>query len=220
MRQLFSFLEKNLDAILRREARALEHVIQRSVQIKAWVVGKDERESGLREILNFGHTFGHALESVTRYRRFQHGEAVAWGMMCAALLGHEVAGTPADAVSRIVALVRRIGPLPSWPKSPAKKLLQAMHADKKTREGKLRFVLAPKIGQAETFGDVPEKKVASILRCAPQFFREAADGIGELRWLKPERCPRAHNPKGRRASRTLRARCARCLPGLRRGMTY
>ncbi len=175
---LFEFLETNIAAILQRDARALEHVIQRSIEIKAWVVEKDERESGLREILNFGHTFGHALESVTRYRRFQHGEAVAWGMMCAALLGHEVAGTPADAVSRIVALVRRIGPLPKWPKAPAKKLLHAMHADKKAREGKLRFVLAPKIGQAETVGDVPEKKVESILRCAPQFFVKPFSTMG------------------------------------------
>jgi len=165
--KLFGFLEKHMDDILRRDSRALEHVIRRSIEIKAWVVGKDERESGLREILNFGHTFGHALESVTRYRRFQHGEAVAWGMMCAALLGHEVAGTTGDAVSRVVAMVRRIGPLPAWPKAPASRILHAMHADKKTRSGKLRFVLAPKIGRAETFGDVPEKRVEAILRYAP-----------------------------------------------------
>jgi len=75
---LFAFLEKQMDAILRRDAGALEHVIRRSIAIKAQVVSKDEKESGLREILNFGHTFGHALESVTRYRRFQHGEAIAW----------------------------------------------------------------------------------------------------------------------------------------------
>src|SRR5258707_13489184 len=98
-----------MDAILRRDLVALEHVIRRSIAIKAQVVSKDEKESGLREILNFGHTFGHALESVTGYRRFQHGEAIAWGMMCAALLGHEVTGTPADGGSRIGALVRQIG---------------------------------------------------------------------------------------------------------------
>lgn len=176
--KLFAFLENHMDAILRRDTRALEHVIRRSIEIKAWVVGKDERESGLREILNFGHTFGHALESVTRYRRFQHGEAVAWGMMCAALLGHQVAGTPANAVSRIVAMVRRIGPLPAWPKVPAAKLLHAMHADKKAREGKLRFVLAPKIGRAETIGDVPEKRVEAILRYAPQMLVKPSNGLG------------------------------------------
>jgi len=176
--KLFAFLEKHLDNILRREPRALEQVIRRSIEIKAWVVGKDERESGLREILNFGHTFGHVLESITRYRRFQHGEAVAWGMMCAGLLGHEVAGTPANAVSRIVAMVRRIGPLPAWPKAPATRFLHAMHADKKARDGNLRFVLARKIGHAQTYGEVPEKKVEAILRYAPKMLVNQANILG------------------------------------------
>jgi 3-dehydroquinate synthase len=176
--KMFEFLESKMDALLRREPSALEHVILRSIEIKAHVVGKDERESGLREILNFGHTFGHALESTTRYLRFQHGEAVAWGMMCAALLGHEVAGTPADAVSRIVALVRRIGPLPEWPKVEAAKILQAMYSDKKARAGKLRFVLTPRIGHAETVEDVPEKTVNCILRWAPHFFGKPPDSLG------------------------------------------
>jgi 3-dehydroquinate synthase len=177
--KLFAFLEKQMDAILRRDARALEHVIRRSMAIKAQVVSKDEKESGLREILNFGHTFGHALESVTRYRQFQHGEAVAWGMMCAALLGHEVAGTPADVVSRIVALVRQIGPLPGWPDVKPKELIDAMRSDKKARGGKLRFVLAKKLGQARTFDDVPEKTVECILRCAPQVFVKPVETLGK-----------------------------------------
>ncbi len=177
--KLFAFLEKRLDAILHRDAAALEHVIRRSIQIKAHVVGKDEKESGLREILNFGHTFGHALESVTRYRCFQHGEAVAWGMMCAALLGHEVAGTPADVVSRIVALVRRMGPLPPWPDVKPKEIIDAMRSDKKARGGKLRFVLANKLGQARTFGEVPEKTVECILRCAPQVFVKPVETLGK-----------------------------------------
>jgi 3-dehydroquinate synthase len=177
--KLFAFLEKQMDAILRRDAGALEHVIRRSIAIKAQVVSKDEKESGLREILNFGHTFGHALESVTHYRRFQHGEAVAWGMMCAALLGHEVAGTPADMVSRIVSLVRRIGPLPPWPDTKPKGIIDAMRSDKKAREGKLRFVLAKKLGQARTFGEVPEKTVECILRCAPQVFVKPVESLGK-----------------------------------------
>ena len=176
---LFAFLEKQMDAILRRDAGALEHVIRRSIAIKAQVVSKDEKESGLREILNFGHTFGHALESVTRYRRFQHGEAIAWGMMCAALLGHEVAGTPADVVSRIVALVRQIGPLPPWPDTKPKEIIEAMRSDKKTREGKLRFVLAKKLGHARTFNDVPEKTVECVLRFAPQVFVKPMEMLGK-----------------------------------------
>ncbi len=90
--KLFAFLEVNFDLLLARDAKSLRHIIHRSIQIKADVVSKDERESGLREILNFGHTFAHALESVTKYKTYQHGEAVAWGMMCAGLLGHEIAG--------------------------------------------------------------------------------------------------------------------------------
>jgi 3-dehydroquinate synthase len=177
--KLFAFLEKQIDAILRRDAGALERVIRRSIAIKAKVVSKDEKEAGLREILNFGHTFGHALESVTRYRRFQHGEAVAWGMMCAALLGHEVAGTPADVVSRIVALVRRIGPLPPWPDAKPREIIDAMRSDKKARGGKLRFVLAKKLGQARTFGGVPEKTVECILRCAPRVFVRPVETLGK-----------------------------------------
>ena len=176
---LFAFLEKQMDAVLRRDAGALEHVIRRSIAIKAQVVSKDEKESGLREILNFGHTFGHALESVTRYRRFQHGEAIAWGMMCAALLGHEVAGTPADVVSRIVALVRQIGPLPPWPDTKPKEIIEAMRSDKKTREGKLRFVLAKKLGHARTFNDVAEKTVECVLRFAPQVFVRPMETLGK-----------------------------------------
>src|SRR5205807_2382582 len=87
---LFARLEKDLDRILRRDREALGSLIARNVQIKARVVSRDERESGLREILNFGHTFAHALESATLYRRYQHGEAVAWGMMAAAFLGYEL----------------------------------------------------------------------------------------------------------------------------------
>lgn len=166
--KLFVYLEENMEKILRRDATALEHIIRRSVEIKAWVVSKDERESGLREILNYGHTFGHALESATRYRRYQHGEAVAWGMMCAALLGYGVVHTRGDAVSRIVALIKRVGPLPGWPKASPKKLIAAMHADKKARGGKVRFVLAPRLGKASSYDDVPPKMVACVLRCAPE----------------------------------------------------
>jgi 3-dehydroquinate synthase len=176
--KLFAFLEKQMDAILRRDEGALEHVIRRSIAIKAQVVSKDEKESGLREILNFGHTFGHALESVTRYRRFQHGEAVAWGMMCAGLLGHEVAGTPADVVSRIVALVRRMGPLPPWPDVKPKEIIDAMRSDKKARGGKLRFVLVKKLGRARTVEGVPEKTVECVLRCAPNVFVQPVETLG------------------------------------------
>ena len=172
--EMFAYLEKNLARVLRRDAAALEYLIPRNVAIKARVVARDERESGLREILNFGHTFAHALESTTKYRRFQHGEAVAWGMMAAALLGHEIGVTRADDVSRIVALVRRIGPLPSWPRVPAKSLIAAMRSDKKAHHGKLRFVLTPRLGKAGSYDDVPLEAVQRVLRFAPHFLTGAA----------------------------------------------
>lgn len=162
--KLFGFLEKNFEKLLKRDARALEQVIARSLEIKAEVVGKDERESGLREILNFGHTFGHALESATGYKKYQHGEAVAWGMMVAALYGHEIGVTPAVDASRIISLLRRMGRLPAWPKVPAKRLIELMGADKKTRGGKLRFVLTPRIGEAGTYEGRDPEKLELILR--------------------------------------------------------
>src|SRR5207237_5600725 len=105
---MFALLAKHIDKILQRDRSSRGSLIPRNVAIKARVVSRDERESGLREILNFGHTFAHALESITHYRRYQHGEAVAWGMMAAALLGHGIGVTQADGVYRIVRLVRPI----------------------------------------------------------------------------------------------------------------
>lgn len=166
---LFTFLEKSMPLILRRDPASLDHIIRRSVEIKARVVSRDERDSGLREILNFGHTFAHALETLTRYRHFQHSEAVAWGMMCAALLGHEIGVTGADTVSRVVALVRRMGPLPEWPRLSPADIVMAMRSDKKLHAGKIRFVLSPKIGAARSYDSVSLAAVERVLQFAPQF---------------------------------------------------
>jgi len=143
-------------------------LIPRNVEIKARVVSRDERESGSREILNYGHTFAHALESVTKYRRYQHGEAVAWGMVAAAFLGHELGLTRPDDVSRIVSLIRRLGPLPPWPRVPPTTLLHAMRSDKKARAGILRFVLSPRIGQARSYDTVPLHVVERVLHFTPR----------------------------------------------------
>jgi 3-dehydroquinate synthase len=166
--EMFSTLEIDLDKVLRRDRRTLAFLIPRNVEIKAHVVSRDERESGLREILNFGHTFAHALESVTKYRRYQHGEAVAWGMIAASFLGHELGLTRADDVSRIVALIRRLGALPPWPGVPATALLRAMRSDKKTRAGILRFVLSPRIGEARSYDTVPLHVVERVLHFTPR----------------------------------------------------
>jgi 3-dehydroquinate synthase len=176
--EMFAYLEKNMDQLERRNRAALEYLIPCNVAIKARVVGRDERESGLREILNFGHTFAHALESVTRYKRYQHGEAVAWGMMAAALLGREIGVTRTNDVCRIVTLVRRMGPLPAWPRVPAGALIAAMRSDKKTRDGKLRFVLTSRIGHAGSYDDVPIAAVERVMRFAPQFFCKPGNGHG------------------------------------------
>ncbi len=169
--KLFGFLEANMERVLRRDPAALAYIIPRCAEIKARVVSSDEHESGLREILNFGHTFGHALESVTKYRVFQHGEAVAWGMMAAALLGYVAGITPEKDATRIISLVRRMGALPTWPNAGASRLVSAMRADKKTRGGKIRFVLAPRIGLAKSYEDVSSKLLDGVLRFGPGLLR-------------------------------------------------
>ena len=166
--ELFAYLEQNMERLLRRDADALGHVIARCVEIKADVVSRDEHESGLREILNFGHTFGHALESVTKYRRYLHGEAVEWGMIAAALLGRELGITGEDEVSRVASLTRKTGKMPDWPRVAPKILIAAMFADKKTRAGKLRFVLSPRIGEAHSSEAVPMDALLRVMRLMPQ----------------------------------------------------
>jgi len=178
---MFGMLEQSMEKILRRDRAALDLLIPRNVAIKARVVSRDERESGLREILNFGHTFAHALERVTRYRRYQHGEAVAWGMIAGAFLGHELGLTQAADVSRIVALIRRLGPLPAWPQVPATTLLNAMRSDKKTRSGILRFVLSPRIGEARSYDTVPLHVVERVLHFTPRLIAASAGHSGKHR---------------------------------------
>lgn len=170
---MFALLEKDMNKVLQRDRDVLGSLIPRNVQIKARVVSRDERESGLREVLNFGHTFAHAIESVTHYRRYQHGEAVGWGMMAAAFLGHEIRLTPAEDVSRIVSLVCRLGPFPPWPGVSPATLVKAMHSDKKTRSGVLRFVLSPHLGQARTYDKVPMDAVERVIHFTPRLIAAA-----------------------------------------------
>ncbi|HEX4542667.1 MAG TPA: 3-dehydroquinate synthase [Candidatus Acidoferrum sp.] len=177
--KMFAMLERDLERVLRRDRDLLNSLIARNVQIKARVVSRDERESGLRETLNFGHTFAHGLESITKYRRYQHGEAVAWGMIAAAFLGHEVGLTRANDVSRIVALIQRLGPLPPWPQVPPAALVAAMRSDKKSRNGILRFVLSPRIGEARSFGTVPLQAVERALHFTPRLIAASACQAGK-----------------------------------------
>jgi 3-dehydroquinate synthase len=135
----------------------------RCIRVKAGVVSRDERESGLREMLNFGHTFAHALETATGYRRYLHGEAVGWGMIAAARLAERAGMFPAAQARRIEALVRRVGPLPALPDKGPEKLIRIMGADKKARGGKLRFVLPDRIGRVQTVSGIPARSVRGVL---------------------------------------------------------
>ncbi len=170
---LFKFLEQKMGKLLSRDPAALNFVIERSVAQKARVVSADEHESGLREILNFGHTFAHALESVTRYRKYLHGEAVAWGMIAAAKLAvHNRMFSEHDA-ARVVAVTRSVGPLPTWPGVAPARLVSAMQADKKTRAGRLRFVLPERIGKVRCGVEVESGMLLQVLReCASAGHRE------------------------------------------------
>jgi 3-dehydroquinate synthase len=162
--KLFQFLEKDMAKVLRRERGALAFVIERSIAQKARVVSEDERESGVREILNFGHTFAHALESVTRYRTYLHGEAVGWGMLAAARLAVEKGMLSSVEEERIAKMIASVGPLPPWPSAPAARLIAAMQADKKTRAGRLRFVLPERIGTVRCGVEADEEMLVRVLR--------------------------------------------------------
>jgi 3-dehydroquinate synthase len=151
----FAWLESNIQRLLAREADALEHAVLRSVEIKADIVGQDERESGLRKVLNFGHTFGHAIETGSGYGAWLHGEAVAAGMAMAADLSRQLGYLTEADTGRIRALLQRAGlPVASKGITP-ERLQQLMSVDKKVKEGRIHFVLLERLGAATLRDDVP-----------------------------------------------------------------
>jgi 3-dehydroquinate synthase len=160
-RSLFRYMEENAPRILGRDQAALEKVITASIRMKAEVVGLDERESGLRMILNLGHTLGHAIESVTHYRQLLHGEAVGWGLIAALYLGKSRGTISAREFDRLMGLIYRYGPLPGV-KLNAARLVAASAKDKKHLGDKRRFVLPVGIGDACVVEDVtPEELLAA-----------------------------------------------------------
>jgi len=159
----WDWCEANAAGLRALDAEALAYAIRRSCELKAQVVGKDERESGLRAILNLGHTFGHAIESGLGYGQWLHGEAVGCGMVQAAELSARVAGFPAADVARVRELVRAIGCPVIAPDLGAERWLSLMQVDKKTEGGEIRFVLMPRIGQALT-RTAPEDAVRDVLQ--------------------------------------------------------
>jgi 3-dehydroquinate synthase len=161
---LFDKVARDRAAVFARDPEVLIALITESCRIKAAVVAADEREAGLRRILNFGHTAGHALEAVTKYRRFRHGEAVAYGMLVAAELSM-LRGALADVDRKALAdLIASLGPLPSIADVSASQMIDAMQHDKKRVAGRLHYVLPTAIGAATIVDDVTEKEIRASLK--------------------------------------------------------
>jgi 3-dehydroquinate synthetase len=159
-----TFLELNSDAVLQRNGRTIEHIVARCCRLKADIVERDEREeTGLRAILNYGHTFAHAFEAVAGYGAWLHGEAVAAGMVCASRLAQRRGLIAPEITSRQVRLLQTFGLPTAPPASPPDELLRVMRSDKKALAGRLRFILPRRIGDVALFDDVTEKDVLHVL---------------------------------------------------------
>ena len=162
--ELFAFLESNAVGILARKPELLMHIIRRSCECKAEVVSQDEREeTGLRAILNFGHTFAHAFETIGGYGSWLHGEAVAAGMVCANKVSLKRGLIDADTANRMVALLKAFKLPTEPPELSSAALLEVMRNDKKSVRGSLRFILATKLGAVALFDDVTEENVKGVL---------------------------------------------------------
>jgi 3-dehydroquinate synthase len=159
----FAWIEANADALLAREEAALAHAIAQSCRHKAAIVARDEHERGERALLNFGHTFGHALETVTGYASLLHGEAVAIGMVLAARLAAALGRAGAADGARLAALLEAFGLPTRPPEVDPGTVLEAMRLDKKALAGGVRLVLWRGIGQAEVVPGVPDEAVLKVL---------------------------------------------------------
>lgn len=162
----FDWCEANMAALRSLDTSAIGYAIQRSCEIKAYVVSQDERESGMRAILNFGHTFGHAIEAGLGYGQWLHGEAVGCGMIQAAELSHRVLGLSRDSVNRIAALVQASGCPVVPPALGTARWLELMQVDKKAQDGDVRFVLLDRIGSAKV-QTAPAEAVDAVLAAVP-----------------------------------------------------
>ena len=161
---LFDRVRRDGSAIFAKEPGVLTAIISESCRIKADVVSADEREAGPRRILNFGHTAGHALEAVTKYRRYRHGEAVAYGMLVAAQVAAARGALASQAHSALADLIASLGPLPPIADVSSAEMLEAMTRDKKMVAGRLHFVLPTAIGAISIVDDVTEKEMKKALR--------------------------------------------------------
>jgi len=161
-KEFFLFLEKNLDRVKSLDGEVLGEVVFRTAQIKAEVVAKDEKDAGLRNILNYGHTIGHAIESVSGFE-MGHGQAVAIGMVAAARISNKMDLLDNDGRDRLKKIIQRAGLPTEVPDLEKEKVLQAMKHDKKTRQGKARFVLLHSIGSTLVTDGVSPALVEEVL---------------------------------------------------------
>lgn len=161
---LFQLFENRRDDVLSMQPDAVDEMIVESVRIKAEVVSADERESNLRKILNFGHTFGHTLEAETNYHRFLHGEAVAWGMKAAVWLGNMRHMIDDGLRDRMLRCIDAYGPIPSFEGISATNLHARLSADKKTVQSRIHFVLPTRLGEVIVVNDVPPDQSLQAIR--------------------------------------------------------
>jgi len=169
--KLFRYMEQNADAILEGDPTALTRVVAASVRVKADVVSKDEKESGLRMILNFGHTIGHAIEAATNYKQLLHGEAIAWGSIAALNVARNRRSIDAKQAGHIESLILRYGPLPQF-KATTEKLVALTSRDKKNRSGTRSFILPTAIGKTEIVRDVTEQELLAATEAMLTLMRQ------------------------------------------------
>lgn len=162
-RPLFDRIREGLQPLFARDHDTLLPVVSESCRIKAAVVAEDEREAGPRRALNFGHTVGHALEAVTKYRRFRHGEAIAYGMLAAAELAVARGALKAEERDGLLELITQMGPLPPLIDLPPAEIVEAIARDKKVIAGRLHFVLPTKIGATVTVKDVTTEELTAAI---------------------------------------------------------
>jgi 3-dehydroquinate synthase len=163
---LFQVLDQSVERVLAQEPATVERIIAAAVRIKAEVVTADEREGGLRRILNFGHTVGHALEAETQYSRFLHGEAVAFGMRAATTLAERTGNLGSFDAVTIQDVITKYGPIPSLVGVTAPRLAARLAADKKTIQGTVHFVLPVKIGDVRIASGIDERLVLESIEAA------------------------------------------------------
>jgi 3-dehydroquinate synthase len=161
----FVWLEKNLKQILSLKPQFIERAIKRSIEIKADVVSKDEKENGLRAILNFGHTFGHALETIGNNKLYTHGEAVALGMLAATKLSESISDLDPEVFDRVHSTIKNTGiKVKLKKKIVPKKLITLMQSDKKKNNSQLKFILLEKIGKAKIKSVSNEVKIENAIK--------------------------------------------------------